>query len=606
MKRFFVGLIWMLGLLAALPLRADTVSRERALDAARAFFQYDGSFSPRRTVLHEVSFAPLTKSSADPAFFIFERQGGGFVIVAGDDRCRPILGYSFTEPFADPSSMPEGLREWLEDYAEQVALVRSQGFSATPAAQSAWAAVEMPTKAGNGGFEPAHKLETPRWGQGEPFNNLAPIVDGKRAVAGCVPLAMSMICRFYCYPERGTGSLPGYTYTAEENSASISIEGYDLGYAYDWEKIKMEYKEYTTEEADAVSRLVYDCGVMVQAKYGSSTSSNTGNMVRQAIDHLGFDAGAVYENRGFYSDEEWTVKLKTELQERPVMYSARREGDFGHTFLLDGYDKRDYFSINWGWTGSSNGYYALSSFIASENRAYIYKHAAVFGLKPDAGGIGTCYLYLTSGKASSGTEYNGLTPLVDKIVPRKTFDMKVGGLANGGNQPYEGYFILAVTDSEGNIKDFASGSQIYSETNPRSWRGYSAISCVVPIYPRAGDRIRLFYCDDNEIVQNPVPWKPVRWDRTQDIVAEIELTDEQTLAEVTSVKYAKTTGLLTVETKDGVDWKLSGASATASEAVQYAGTTMSIDTSLLPKGSYTLTLSRDKEKVELKLKMGWK
>ena len=111
MKRVYLGILLILSLLASTPLKAENVGRDRALEAARTFFQYDRARSPRRVVLHELPFAPQTKAAADPAFYVFEREGGGFVIVAGDDRCRPVLGYSFTRPFVDPSAMPESLRE---------------------------------------------------------------------------------------------------------------------------------------------------------------------------------------------------------------------------------------------------------------------------------------------------------------------------------------------------------------------------------------------------------------------------------------------------------------------------------------------------------------
>lgn len=597
-----------IALSVAFPVFAENVDAVRAEQTARAFFQFDRRQGPRKASLHPVtcSLSVPTKASGEPAFYIFDRQGGGFVIVAGDDRCKPILGYSFTWNFFDGDRMPEGLKALLEDYTEQVERVRTEGHTASVSARMAWAAVEAKTKGGSGGYASARKLETPIWGQNAPFNSLAPEIDGKKAVAGCVPLAMSMICRFFTYPERGTGSLPGYTYTTD-SGASQTIAGYDLGHDYQWDKIKMAYSEYTEEEAAAVAQLVYDCGVMVQAKFDSSTSSNTGNMVRQAIEHLGFDAGAVYENRGFYSDDVWTEKLKDELMDNPVLYSARREGDFGHAFLLDGFDESDHFSINWGWKGQGNGYYALSSFASSPDRAYLYKHAACFGLKPDAGGTGTNYLYLLSGTASSGTEYNGLTPLVDKIVPLQSFNMKVGGIANGGNTPFSAYFILALVDADGRIKDFVCGSQFFDTTNPRSWRGYPSISCILPVYPLPGDRIKLYYCSEDEMTGETIPWKPVVWDRTEGTVGEIPVSDDQTLAEVTSLYYGKLLGLLTIRTKDNVEWELVGSGGTSfADAVSYQGTQMTIDTSLLPKGTYTLTLRRSGDKVELKLKMGTK
>ena len=96
-------------------------------------------------------------------------------------------------------------------------------------------------------------------------------------------------------------------------------------------------------------------------------------------------------------------------------------------------------------------------------------------------------------------------------------------------------------------------------------------------------------------------------DRTDEVVAEIPVFDTQTLSDVTSLLYSKTSGLMTISTKDGVDWTLSGADASVVQAaVKYVGTELYIDTSLLPKGSYTLSLVRGKDKLELRLKMGWK
>ena len=59
MKRVYLGILLILSLLASTPLKAEKVGRDRALEAARTFFQYDRARSPRRVVLHELSFAPL-------------------------------------------------------------------------------------------------------------------------------------------------------------------------------------------------------------------------------------------------------------------------------------------------------------------------------------------------------------------------------------------------------------------------------------------------------------------------------------------------------------------------------------------------------------------
>ena len=585
-------------LLSLLPLRADSVDALRASEVARAFFRNDRNVALRLAPIQPVERAavPLTKAGEEqPPFYIFNRAGGGFVMVAADDACLPILAYSFTNTFRQGADMPAGLQDWLDDLADQVQLARAASADERATALRKWEAVFVPTKAGDG-YRPSVEHETPLWGQREPFNTLAPEVGGKKAVAGCVPLSMSMLARFFRYPAAGKGTLPSYSYSPD-SGGSVTIPGKTLGDPYDWANMKMDYSaDYTQAEADAVARLVYDCGVMVQAQFDKSTSANTFKLARMAIEYLGYDAAATGLYRAYYSDEVWLDMLKKELQDHPVIYSAHRE-EAGHAFLLDGYDERGYVRVNWGWYGDYNGYYALSAFVPKPELKYTLDHLAIFGLVPDHGGTSTEYLYLYSGTSSSGITYKGLEA-DGTIVPRKNFKMKVGGICNGGDLPFSGYFIVALTDAEGQIKDFVCGSQYYAETSSRSWRGYTDINCILNTYPLEGDRIRAFYRGEN---WGENQWTPFYYDLTDGTVGEILVYDNQSLAEATTFSYAKTLQIVTIETKDHVTWSLKSSSgADASNCVTYSGILMTIDASKL-KGAYTLTLQRGSDQLSLNL-----
>ena len=597
MKKHIVTILF---LALAFPLWGEPVGVERAGEIARAFFQNDRNVALRLAPIQSVERAavPLTKAApAEPAFHIFNRAGGGFVIIAADDACNPILAYSFTHTFGLGPDMPDGLSEWLDDLEEQVAFARGSSVAERQKALRKWDAVLVRTKVGEDGYKPAVKHETAEWGQGEPFNNLAPVVDGSKAVAGCVPLAMSMLARFFSYPAAGSGTMPGYSYTTD-SGASQSIAGYELGAPYAWDKIKMSYaEEYTEEEAAAVAQLVYDCGVMAQAKYNSSTSANTFTMSSKAIEYLGYDPAAVGYYRGFFSDEQWLSMLQKELQDHPMLYSAHRDGG-GHSFLVDGYDERGFLSVNWGWNGKSNGYYALSAFSPSPERQYIHKHGAVFGLKPAAGGTPVPYLYLYKGTSSSGITFNGLEAQ-GEIVPRHTFLMKVGGVCNGSNTTFDGQFILALTDAEGKIKDFVCGSQVVDPLEPRKWRGFTDISCILNTYPAPGDEIRCFY---HSTLWPENDWRPIYFDVTEGLVGAIPVYDNQTLAEATDFAYSKTIKSVTINTKDRVSWSLkSSTGAEVKDVVSYSGVQMIIDAGSL-SGTYTLTLKRDDDQYSLTLK----
>lgn len=589
------------------PLSAETVGFDRAWTAARTFFQHDWNVARRMAPIEHVGrfSAPLTRAGDEtPAYYVFNRAGGGFVIIAGDDACTPVLAYSYTNTFKIGADMPENLKEWLDDLTDQIAFIRRE-IRRDSAAEAAWSALELTTKTGGAGYLPAVKHETPPWSQRAPFNNLTPLVDGKHAVIGCVPLAMGMLMRYHSYPPKGTGALSTYSYT-QDNGTVCMIEGFELGHPYEWDKIKHDYSgAYTQEEGDAVARLVYDCGVAVQARFDESTSASTPKMAACAIDYFGFDPGAYHYKRDIFTDAMWVDMLKTELQARPILYSARRDGG-GHAFVVDGYDERDFFSVNWGWGGASNGYFAISAFAPSATHQYIYSHGAVFGLKPREGEGGSLqgeYLYYQAGTASSGTVYNGLTPS-ETIRPRRSFSMVAGFLYNGGIRPFFGEYCIALVDKDGKIKEQISAVNAFNELAAGSGRGYPSVSCFMQSYPLEGDRVCLLYRSGNwpEGV-----WERPFYDLTSNIVAEIPVSDDTELADVTSFSYNKTTGEILIETKDLVDWTLTDASGMAvTDGISYSMTALKIAASALQAGSYTLTLKRFDEQLTLNFKTGSK
>ena len=62
-------------------------------------------------------------ASSDAAYYIFNiGNNQGFVIVAGDDRINPILGFS-NEGYFDEAKAPQNMKNLLNEYAQQIALL---------------------------------------------------------------------------------------------------------------------------------------------------------------------------------------------------------------------------------------------------------------------------------------------------------------------------------------------------------------------------------------------------------------------------------------------------------------------------------------------------
>ncbi|MBO4769019.1 MAG: C10 family peptidase, partial [Bacteroidales bacterium] len=340
--------------------QAEDISLSKARSVAETFFNNCGASTRSSSQLTLVNADEIsaTRSASDVAFYIFNRQGGGFVIISALDAAVPVLGYSLTDEFGTGDDMPENLAEWLDLYRQQIGERRRSGKAATADELVRWKEVTQSTRAVPSSIE----LNTANWGQGAPYNGLCPLdTAGKKTIAGCTAIAISQVVYYHKHPNAGTGTLPAYT------KNGISIKSVPLGHQYKYDKMLHKYKgaTYTKEQSDAVARLVYDIAVMAQASFGSgSTSASTSAAVPRLRTYFGYDKGMIRYAHNFLDDTGWKDMLKEEIGNRyPVIFSATSStSGGGHAFVVDGYDSSDRFHVNWGWNGSSNGYYQLSAF----------------------------------------------------------------------------------------------------------------------------------------------------------------------------------------------------------------------------------------------------
>lgn len=182
-----------------------------------------------------------------------------------------------------------------------------------------------------------------RWGQNDPFNSLCPkdSVSGQNALAGCGPIAMAQIIRYY-----------------EQPSASPT------GGDYQWDL--MTSQPATHQEGMAIARLVADCGVNAFTSYGRENSTTQlQNMVNALKKRFGYNPYIAIVNRKQYPGEEgrkmWQKLIFDELRAgRPIIARGQKGKDekSGHLFLLDGVQDT-LVHVNFGWKGKSDGYYSL-------------------------------------------------------------------------------------------------------------------------------------------------------------------------------------------------------------------------------------------------------
>ncbi|KPA11173.1 Peptidase C10, streptopain, partial [Candidatus Magnetomorum sp. HK-1] len=121
----------------------------------------------------------------------------------------------------------------------------------------------------------------------------------------------------------------------------------------------------------------------IDMDYGMRTSiAETGDAATSLYQYFGYNISAVYKVKADYSDETWSDMLMEELNHhRPVQYRGKDLNSGGHSFVCDGYQGTEYFHFNWGWGGSSDGYYLLSALNASSYTFSSYQKA-IFGIQP--------------------------------------------------------------------------------------------------------------------------------------------------------------------------------------------------------------------------------
>ena len=349
-------LVFSILLMSFFQVLATPVNQTDALQLATNFHQLRSSSKLRSAealkLVYQGSNTGL-RSSEDPAFYIYNiGDNQGFVIVSGEDAAKTILGYADEGSFRT-DNMPENVQYWLNFYQQEIGALRDASAAGSVAASEQVSAIAT------GQTAVAPLLGGIKWNQTDPFNLLCPwdVGSSSHALAGCVAIAMSQIMKYYNWPVKGTGT---HTYT----DANYGVQTVDFSKStYDWNTMLSTYNSSATDAQDtAVAELVYQCGVAVNMSYSITGSSSTISKAAEAfVGHFGYDTEIQRYDRPYYTVDEWMSIIKKDLDNaQPVYYSANSDAG-GHAFVCDGYDSNSLFHINWGWGGSSNGYFELSS-----------------------------------------------------------------------------------------------------------------------------------------------------------------------------------------------------------------------------------------------------
>ena len=431
MKRL-LHIQFLLVLLLALgysPLQAKRITQWQAQQQAYSFW---GKQMPQKA---KAKSRTATTASPSDAYYVFNNDAGGFVIIAGDDAVAPVLGYTSTGSF-DAENLPDGLKDLLKSYERQIAALGDNYVANQTATRAAFTGEKL--------------LKTAEWAQNVPFNKYTP----SNYVTGCVATAGAIVMKHHGYPAKGTGS---HSYTWNGKTLTANFE-----HTYDWTSMPAKYDGTNDAAFDGVARLMADLGVAVEMQYNKDGSgAYIGNLVTALQKHFGYSKLSHLMTIEDVGAEAWNGRLRDEIDaNRPVLYAASDPTGGGHAFVIDGY-KDESFSVNWGWGGYCDGFYQIGALNPESagkptGDKFNVGQSAVFGMEPSDGKEKISSLGFL-------TNVGGL-----KMLNMNITDVKKGQngvifcapIGNTGDQPFNGEVAVALMNAKGEMREIVTSSPL--------------------------------------------------------------------------------------------------------------------------------------------------
>ena len=323
-----------------------------------------------------------------PVYYIFNTQDR-FIIVSGEDRGEEILACG-DEPL-DFNNIPSNMQYWLKLYQRQIEYLQDRPGLVVEVQSR----LSAPRRA-----QDVAPLLTARWDQTQPFYNDC-VINGRQCVTGCPATSLAQVFYYWKYPTAETGTIPAYRY--REGYSWINVPSLPST-TFDWANMRDYYgwsgTSGTTAQKAAVAKLMRYVGQVEHMNYGtgaSGISSDSTILIANACRFFGYDTNVRaikktnYYGYTLYTDAQWASLMQGELEAgHPIVYCAiSDEGEGGgHAFNVDGYTvSSNKYHINWGWSGTGNGDFALNAFTDYTGWTFDIYQQMVIGIQPPGGEI---------------------------------------------------------------------------------------------------------------------------------------------------------------------------------------------------------------------------
>ena len=323
-------------------LKAHVVTPKEAENIARKYIKL-----PTKKATRGVSKQSGYSQNA-PYYIYNDAQNKGFVIVSGTTEMGEILAYS-NENALDTTNLHPGLAQLLNSYKMAFKAINTNNAVETEAKKGAFFAKTV-----------APLLKT-TWSQDAPYNALLGY-----NYTGCVATTISQVLKYHEWPVQGMGNV-SYVNTSDNRTLSGNL---NLS-QYDWANMLPNYDapvQATQAQRNTVAKLMKDVGLDSGMQYhpGFAVATNQGAF-DAFVKHFDYQATCVYQSTE--GPSVFADLLRQELVDGfPFyFYGATKDYKGAHAWVVDGFDDKGFFHMNFGWNGQSNGYYSLSALNLSQS-----------------------------------------------------------------------------------------------------------------------------------------------------------------------------------------------------------------------------------------------
>ncbi len=378
MKKFLSVLLFIGAFTQATSLFAQPCDRETAALVARNFLD-------RHENGYAVNAVEAFSHPDQNLAWIAHLQPQGFVLISASRDLRPVLAYSFESPWYIGGMEFEIFTTLLRKDLS----LRLQHAGGLPEVPQEIAGEWQSYLTGNlparfeqwppEGTTPTGGWLFTNWTQSAPYNLMCPI-DGnthQRSYAGCPAVAMAQVLN--CLME-----IKGVQFS-DDDDYYHNYAGNHFWIDDDWQDHGFPSFDSLNPYLDTVQNnflaqkplnnlqkaaLNFACGTALKQVYSSSVSGTWG--IEQAIDayqRFGFE-----ESRLVYdSDTSLCADLAENIKNGWPAHLGLVDpgGTVGHNVVVDGYNTDEFYHFNFGWGGSSNGWYTMPPTSAPYNLTVI-------------------------------------------------------------------------------------------------------------------------------------------------------------------------------------------------------------------------------------------